>query len=156
MGLGSKGLGSDVGRGSSSDFERISGGDSRWPPTLKMSWAKATTRQLLPCIGFHNWRGWSPRSRLQRRSATSGWQRTDEGTRVGAGWLFVGRERQWVVFSSPKGKERRSTDGWERLKDPTTVGKIDVDLVLVLVQHDGSRSGKEEEPSLHVGENGQR
>ncbi|RRT85371.1 hypothetical protein B296_00003955 [Ensete ventricosum] len=31
-----------------------------------------------------------------------------------------------------------------RRKDPTTTGKIDIDLVLVLVQHDGSRSGKED------------
>ncbi|RWV96026.1 hypothetical protein GW17_00041299 [Ensete ventricosum] len=43
-----------------------------------------------------------------------------------------------------------------RRGDPATVGKINIDLVLVLVQHNGSRSGKEEEPSLHVGEKGQR
>ncbi|RWV83188.1 hypothetical protein BHE74_00041570 [Ensete ventricosum] len=32
-----------------------------------------------------------------------------------------------------------SISGWKRREDPTTAGKIDVDLVLVLVQHDGSR-----------------
>ncbi|RWW70681.1 hypothetical protein BHE74_00021633 [Ensete ventricosum] len=35
-------------------------------------------------------------------------------------------------------------------EDPTTAEKIDIDLVLVLVQHNDSRSGNEEEPSLRV------
>ncbi|RZS07887.1 hypothetical protein BHM03_00038801 [Ensete ventricosum] len=48
-----------------------------------------------------------------------------------------------------------SISGWKRREDPTTAGKIDVDLVLVLVQHDGSRYGKEEESSLLVGEKSQ-
>ncbi|RWW13046.1 hypothetical protein GW17_00023262 [Ensete ventricosum] len=42
-----------------------------------------------------------------------------------------------------------------RRKDPTTAGKIDIDLVLVLVQHDGSRSGKEDERAAE-GEEGCR
>ncbi|RWW35846.1 hypothetical protein BHE74_00059178 [Ensete ventricosum] len=53
----------------------------------------------------------------------------------------------------------RSTAGIEGTSvvgrgDPTIARKIDVDLVLILVQHDDSGSEKEEEPSLHVGEKG--
>ncbi|RWW44496.1 hypothetical protein BHE74_00049737 [Ensete ventricosum] len=85
--------------------------------------------------------------------------RAREGAGVYAGWLSGGRESK-----APRDDGQRllliatSSEGTSlaRRGDPATVGKINIDLVLVLVQHNGSRSGKEEEPSLHVGEKGQR
>ncbi|RRT35802.1 hypothetical protein B296_00033920 [Ensete ventricosum] len=64
--------------------------------------------------------------------------------------LFIERKRE--MLDRWLGMTGRSNDYRE---DPTTTGKIGIDLVLILIQHDNNRSGKVEEPSLCVGEKGQ-
>ncbi|RRT58494.1 hypothetical protein B296_00022864 [Ensete ventricosum] len=160
MTLGSKGLGSSVGRGSSFDLERSSGGDSRWSLMLKMLWPKAIARKTAPSTRRlpqleRMVSQFAGSQRLPPVEEKSGRRRCRcrlalywEGEIMGS-LLFTERKRE--TLDRRLGTTGRFNDCRE---DPTTAEKIDIDLVLVLVQHNDSRSGNEEEPSLRVGEKG--
>ncbi|RWW15073.1 hypothetical protein GW17_00021095 [Ensete ventricosum] len=152
MTLGSKGLGSSVGRGSSFDLERSSGGDSRWSLMLKMLWLKAIARKTAPST-----RRLPQLERMVSQFAGSQRASTGRRCRCRLALYWEGEIMGSLLFTERKREtldRRLETTGRfnDCREDPTTAEKIDIDLVLVLVQHNDSRSENEEEPSLRVGE----